>query len=154
MEHLKQHIFGTTKKPGWGDKFVVIVLVLSVVLVSVASVVTLFVGKDRGKIDENTYQVVVLANGQSYFGQLDDINDEYVTLTDVFYLQSQQAQQANDQEEQDQDNQTQLQLTRLGGEIHQPQNQMFIAKTNISYWENLKPDSKVVKSIQDYYNKQ
>jgi len=40
-------------------------------------------------IDTNKYQAVFFTNGQVYFGKLSTINDNYLKLTDIYYLQTQ-----------------------------------------------------------------
>lgn len=59
--------FRKNQKPTLGSKFAVGVFVIAVVLVSISCMVSVFVSKDGGKVDNNTYQVVVLRNTQSYF---------------------------------------------------------------------------------------
>lgn len=123
------------------------VFVVTVLLVSLAFVTGYFANRDKKKIDTDTYQAVFLENGQVYFGRLSDINSDYVKLTDVYYLQSNQDVQGEKDTKSSEKEQNQMQLNRLGNELHGPQNQMFIVQENISFWENLKSDSNVVKAI-------
>lgn len=104
-------------------------------------------------IDEGKYQAVFLTNGQVYFGNLEMLGGDYVRLTDIFYLQSQSASEdaaANPQETSQQGNAEDVQLIKLGSEIHGPQDEMIISEDKILFFENLKADGKVSRSISGY----
>lgn len=105
-------------------------------------------GSSTSDIEEGKYQAVFMTNGQVYFGKLADINKAYADLTDVYYLQVQQAVQpaATDQK-------SQVSLTKLGSELHGPTDKMHISRDQILFWENLKDDSTVVKAIKEYQKK-
>lgn len=107
-------------------------------------------GSSAGDIETDKYQAVFMTNGQVYFGKLSDINRLYADLTDVYYLQVQQAVQpaASNKEES-----SQVSLTKLGSELHGPTDKMHISRDQILFWENLKDDSTVVKAIKEYQEK-
>lgn len=88
------------------------------------------------------WQAVFLDNNQVYFGKLADLNTKYVTLTSVFYLR------AADSIGIDKASQN-INLVKLGGEFHGPEDTMYISKDKILFWENLAPTSAVVKTILD-----
>src|ERR1700743_2242299 len=44
---------------------------------------------ENKNIKTSEYQAVFLTNGQVYFGKLANLNNKYVTITDVYYLQVQ-----------------------------------------------------------------
>ena len=90
------------------------------------------------------FQAVFLTNGQVYFGNLENYNARYVRLTNIYYLQVAQPLQ------QGQDTPQNFNLTKLGGELHGPEDAMFIDKDKVLFWENMKNDSQVVKAIEDY----
>ena len=90
------------------------------------------------------YQAVFLDNGQTYFGKLDPKGGEFITLTDVFYLQPGSAANVP---------QGNLALSKLGSEAHAPEDKMSINKSHVLFIENLKSDSKVVQAIQQYKSK-
>lgn len=103
-------------------------------------------------IDGSKYQAVFFTNGQVYFGKLQVTNDNYMKLTDIFYLQSKQpasdGESGNPQETStDQNN---VQLIKLGDEIHGPEDEMIISKDQVLFYENLKSDGKVSQSIQKF----
>jgi len=87
------------------------------------------------------YQAVFMDNGQVYFGALDRSDDDFYTLTEVFYLQSGMAtiQQTSN-----------LALTKLGNEAHGPTDKMLINPDHILFIEDMKDDSKVVQAINQY----
>lgn len=101
-------------------------------------------------IPTNTYQAVFLTNGQVYFGKLQNLNSEYLVLSDVYYIQqstedtSATNKNANTNTE---SSDSSLKIIRLGEEIHQPQNGMVIARDQVLYWENLRTDSRIIDAI-------
>jgi len=116
---------------------VIIVLGLVIVLLSIK------ISSSRDAFDKmadpNTYQAVFLSNDQIYFGHLksETPSSEYLTLTDVYYVKIS-------------DDST-GQLIKLGQiEPHRPVNEMIINREHILFWENLAPDSPVIRTIQNY----
>lgn len=109
---------------------------------------------------KSDYQAVFLTNGQVYFGKL-DFQRGWATMTDIYYLQlAQDLQPASSADPnqspevtQQNNNQQQIQLVKLGSELHGPQDEMFIAKDKILFWENMKDDSRVLQSIRDYQSR-
>jgi hypothetical protein len=101
-------------------------------------------------IDGSRYQAVFFTNGQVYFGKLENLNGSYFKLTDIFYLQtptdddSKNPQNTSDQQNSD------VQLVKLGSEIHGPEDEMIIGKEQVLFFENLKKDGKVSDSIAKY----
>lgn len=102
-------------------------------------------------IDSSKYQAVFFTNGQVYFGKLQTAGSDYMKLTDIYYLQTQSSGSADSSNPQkttsDQGN---VQLIKLGDEIHGPEDQMIISKDQMLFYENLKADGKVAKSIEQY----
>ena len=86
-------------------------------------------------VDRNAYQAIFLTNDQIYFGRLKNINSDYLILHDVYYAKV---------------NEDGIgQLVKLGeGEPHGPRGEMIINQNQVLFWENLRPDSPVVKTIQ------
>lgn len=88
-------------------------------------------------VTASKWQAVFLTGGQVYFGRLSDVGNGYVTLSNVYYLKSaSELEQGN------------LNLVKLGGELHGPEDTIYIRKESISFWENMKDTSRVVQSIQ------
>ncbi len=103
-------------------------------------------------LDSSKHQAVFLANGQVYFGKLQRSGD-YLRLTDVFYLQTQNSTDATKEDAKDPQAATSdasAQLIKLGDEVHGPEDEMIISRDQVLFFENLKPDGKVVKLIAQY----
>jgi hypothetical protein len=106
---------------------------------------------------KSEYQAVFLSNGQVYFGKL-DYEHKWVILRDIYYLQvtedlqpaSNNSNATPNQNTSQNNQQQQIQLVKLGSELHGPQDEMFIDKSQILFWENMKDDSKVLQSIKQY----
>lgn len=101
---------------------------------------TTYIGSLAGNsfptIPTDKYQAVFLESGQVYFGKLTDSGGSYVRLRDVYYLK-----------EASELNQSNLNLVKLGGELHGPEDTIYIRKESIAFWENMKDTSRVVQSI-------
>ena len=99
-------------------------------------------------VKSKQYQAVFLTNGQVYFGKLTKADSSYVEITDIYYLQVQQAVQPKDNSTAASNQQ--VSLAKLGGELHGPEDVMFISRQQVLFWENLKNDGKVVQAIANY----
>lgn len=112
----------------------------------------LYQSSTSASINGGQYQAVFFTNGQVYFGKLQTLNGGYMKLTDIFYLQTQTAASSTTKNLQDTSNQTSsdVQLIKLGNEIHGPNDEMIINKDQILFFENLKKDGKVAESIAKY----
>ena len=96
-------------------------------------------GRNFPSVSPGQWQAVFLTNNAVYFGKLVNYDNTYVTLTDVYYLRT-----ASDLEG---SGATSLNLIKLGGELHGPEDVMYIPKTNVLFWENMKDSSQVVQTI-------
>lgn len=105
-------------------------------------------------IDKSNYQAVFLTNGQVYFGKLSILNNDYFKMQDIYYLQAKADQGANNPQQTSAKDEANVQLIQLGSEIHGPQDEMVIDRTKVLFFENLKPDGKVSKSITEYQSHQ
>lgn len=90
------------------------------------------------------YQAVFLTNGQVYFGKVVRRCDKEIRLTDIYYLQNDK--QGAEAVANGQD----MKLIKLGNELHGPQDMMYINRGHVLFIEDLKPDSRVVKAMQQY----
>lgn len=99
------------------------------------------------------YQAVFFTNGQVYFGKLHSLNSGYLKLTNVFYLQTQSKSQDSTNPQETTSSQSDVQLIKLGDEIHGPQDEMIISRDQVLFYENLKPNGKVSQSIAKYNSK-
>ena len=132
------------------SKHVPIILAISVAVLAVAvGVISIFPAISSLKYDRydkqefinsDAYQAIFLTNDQIYFGHLKNINSDYLILSDVYYVKIDQSGAG--------------QLVKLGaGEPHGPQDKMIINQDQVLFWENLKFDSQVVKTIQNMQQK-
>jgi hypothetical protein len=126
-----------------------------VLLIAALVVVGLLLYKSQSTpgIDGSKYQAVFMTNGQVYFGKLKALSDQYMQLSDIFYLQTTTKSDSENLQDTADDAETDVQLIKLGNEVHGPEDQMVIAKDQILFFENLKTDGKVAKSIADYQKK-
>lgn len=132
----------------------IITAVVTLLVVAIAGVAWLFMqqkGAGATGIDANKYQAVFFTNGQTYFGKLTDVNDDYLKLTDIFYLQSQAQPEGDANNPQSEEkSQANVSLIKLGDEIHGPEDKMMIQKSSVLFYENIKADGKVNQSIEAY----
>ena len=98
------------------------------------------------KPDRSTFQAVFLTNGQAYFGKLESLGKDYVKLSNIYYLQVPGI-QSNDQIEAEKTKKAEL--IKLGGEVHSPKDYMYIPKTQLLFWEDLEPASRISQIIKE-----
>ena len=106
-----------------------------------------------GVIDGNKYQAVFFTNGQVYFGKLSSVNDDYMRLKGVYYLQNKKQAEDTSPQSTSSQNASDVELIKLGNEIHGPDDEMIINKDQILFFENLKPAGTVSKTISDFQKK-
>lgn len=141
---------GPSKKPGRFHRiknhkllnFTYLTLLFSVTVLIAGVALSLFLfdgnrNKEDQFVDTSKYQAVFLNGGQVYFGKVTNLNKDYMTLADIYYLTPNQAVQS------DSKNSTANNFTirKLGCELHRPQDAMVIDHGQIVFWENLKDDS-------------
>jgi hypothetical protein len=102
-------------------------------------------------IKKDQYQAVFLdsQDGQVYFGKLESYDVNYYKLTDIFYVRVEQKIQPEGQAASEQAQQS-ISLAKLGNELHGPEDEMFISRDNVLFWENLKDSGQVVTAINEY----
>lgn len=139
-----------------GSRLPWVVLALVVIVLVVVAVLfrdKLFAGKsgDAMMAKAGEYQAVFLTNGQVYFGKLAEDGGRYIKLTDIYYLQVNQPQiQGSQQTTQQAQQQPQLQLVKLGNELHGPVDEMHINRDQVLFFEDMKADGKVAQAIKEY----
>jgi hypothetical protein len=94
-----------------------------------------------GKLD----QAVFLSTGQTYFGKITDITKDTLILEDIYYLKTGTVDKSGNPTAG-----TDMSLVKLGSDLHAPQDRMVIERKNLSFWENLKSDGQVSKTIKSY----
>ena len=133
----------STKRPMWWIVGAIVVVLFMVFVIWL--LMGMRTGSSNSLIDDSKYQAVFSTNGQVYFGKLKDTSSDYMKLLSAYYLQSQAATSTEDDVVQNDSK-----LIKLGNEIYGPEDTMMISKKQILYFENLKPDSKVSKLIDQY----
>lgn len=139
----------------WAKKKVVIPAAIIALLIMLgllgALLFTLRASNESSSVQKDNYQAVFLSNGQVYFGNIKHIDATYVAIENIFYLQ-QQSQEPQDQQssQEAQQDVSDTALTKLGDELHGPQDVMYINRDQLLFWENLKSDGKVSEAIKAY----
>jgi hypothetical protein len=129
-----------------------IIITLSVIVLALAAwLASTQLQNSATAIQADKYQAVFFANGQVYFGKLHTFHGGDFKLTDIYYLQTQNATGTDSKNpQQTTTDQNNVQLIKLGDEIHGPQDEMIISKDQVLFYENLKSDGKVAQSIVKY----
>lgn len=99
--------------------------------------------REMDLVDSTKFQAIFLEGGQVYFGKIKTINDDYIKMDNIFYLR---VSSENQEKQSNQD----VSLSRLGCELHGPQDQMVMTRSHVSFWENLKDDGQVTKAINEF----
>jgi hypothetical protein len=127
----------------WMQALQLVVLVgIAILLLGIALVFTRGNGSESKYVDQSKYQAVFLANGQVYFGNITNLNERYVHLTNIYYLTQTSGTDANA---------SNYSLVKLGcQQIHDPSDEMVINRDQVTFWENLESKGKVVSSINEF----
>jgi len=145
------HRSAKAQKPARRFKFPLILAIIILVAVIGGLIGTSILNKNSGTaIDTSKYQAVFFTNGQVYFGKLSAVNNEYLKLTDIYYLQTQATEGKESNPQATSNAQSDVQLIKLGEEIHGPEDEMVLSKQQLLFYENLKADGKVAQSIEAY----
>lgn len=104
------------------------------------------------QIKPGRYQAVFLGNGEIYFGKMSKLTNDYITLRDVYYLQSSTNAVAGKDSETKPDGD--MRLIKRGKEVHGPEDKMMISQQQVLYWENLSDKNEVVRAIENYRQQQ
>lgn len=153
MDNVSNHV---NRKAKFGKRKIVAIIVGVLVALAVIALSGWFLQRSStaATIDNDKYQAVFFTNGQVYFGKLDQVNAGYFKLTDVFYIQAQEASANSENPQQTASDSTDIRLIKLGSEVHGPDDEMIISKEQILFFENLKKDGKVSDSIIKYNKEQ
>ena len=124
-------------------------LALVIIVAGVIFAMINFNGNNReaNLVDTSKYQAVFLNGGQVYFGNVKDLNSQYLKLDNIYYLRVNQQVQPDGNATQ---NANDVSLVKLGCELHGPQDSMVVNREQVIFWENLKNDGQVLKAIDQY----
>ncbi len=90
----------------------------------------------------SAFKAVFLSNGQVYFGKLAELPSGFFSLTEVYYLRAGTLQQAGEE------GSTQIDLVKLGAEIHAPKDEMFINRDQVIFFEDIQENGEVMRLIR------
>lgn len=138
------------KQPRW-FRWTTITLLFSVAILVAA--LTAYIGlrgsDQEGKfVNKNELQAVFVnvngtSGGQVYFGHIQDLTDNYIRLTNVFYIQNQSSTNSSSSQS--------YTLVKLGCELHGPEDEMVVNRDQVFFWENLKSSGQVAQKVAEYY---
>ncbi len=132
--------------PTWVRAMKVILLFsVTILALAVSFFLYSFNPNESKYVNTSKYQAVFLANGQVYFGKLRVVTAKYYSLDNIFYLNSQSQDQTKTTEAD-----KSFTLIKLGCELHGPSDQMVINRDQVTFWENLKDDGQVAKTIAEW----
>lgn len=136
-------------EPTLESKTVVVIIMLAAVVVLVSFAASLFSRsvETTDFVNEDQYQAVFLTNGQVYFGNITGANTNSMVLENIYYLQVDEQIQPEGEDVADD---PQVSLTKLGEELHGPEDQMFINMNEVLFWENLREDGDVSQAIDQF----
>lgn len=102
---------------------------------------------------KSAYQAVFLTSGQVYFGKLERMTAKEMVIVNVYYLQAidnpQQTSSVKSNANINTSNTApQYSLIKLGGELHGPQDRMYINRSQVLFTEDLQDSSQVVTAIR------
>ncbi len=121
-----------------------------IVVLIVAVIITIAFTSQKsqaGYVNTNKLQAVFLNSGQVYFGNIQEINPQFLVLTNIFYLQTNSSSSSNSSST----SSSNVSLVKLGCQIHGPYDQMMINMQQVSFWENLKSSGQVSQAVAKYY---
>lgn len=134
-----------SKLPG---KQIVVAALIAVLLVAFAGIGAMALkGGEKRLVKADEMQAVFLNGGQVYFGDIDDINQKSLELSNIYYLRVNQQVQPNQTSAQAGND---ISLVKLGCELHGPQDKMVINREQVIFWENLKKDGQVAQAVEKY----
>lgn len=126
--------------------WLVLLFSVTIVIVAVTAAISMADSKSEEKfVDGSKMQAVFLNNGQVYFGNITELNSDYLNLANIYYLRvNQQVQPGKEASQND------VSLVKLGCELHGPQDLMTVNREQVTFWENLKDDGQVAKAVAEY----
>jgi len=119
-----------------------------IVLLLLALVIVISFSEPKSEsnyIYTNKLQAVFLNTGQVYFGNITNINPQFLTLTNIFYLQT------NSSSSKTNSSSSNVTLVKLGCELHAPYDLMVVNMSQVTFWENLKSSGQVAKAVAQYH---
>ncbi len=145
----------TSNRSSDGGKWsrIAVVAGIATVVILIVAMIVLVAAQNRNVNDttEANYiktsdmQAVFLNTGQVYFGKIGTLNSSYLTLTNIYYLQTASSGAAAQTSAN-----SNVTLVKLGCELHKPYDQMVINRAQVTFWENLDNTGQVGKAVAKY----
>lgn len=125
----------------------VLLFSITVLVLAVASSFAFTSDHSQSKyVKKGQLQAVFLNGGQVYFGNINSLSSDYLTVSNVYYLRVNQAVQPDTKKTSNND----VSLVKLGCELHGPEDRMVINQSQVIFWENLKSDGQVAKAVAEF----
>lgn len=117
-------------------------MIIPIVVVVAASLFGSLIWYQSSASDDNkSRQAVFLTTGQVYFGYIDDVDSEIVTLRDVYYMKTTEAMAMAKGEA------NKISLIKLGSEPYRPEGTLKINRSQILYFQNISSESRINTAI-------
>lgn len=144
----KKGRFGGSDNNKW-KRIGVVVAIAAVVILIVAAIVAVSSTSTTAEskyVDSGKLQAVFLNTGQVYFGNIKVLNNKYVVLTNIYYLQTSNSSGSSSSSSTN----SNVSLVKLGCELHEPYDQMVINRSQVTFWENLQDGGQVAKAVKQF----
>lgn len=137
---------GAADNSNW-ERILNLIMAVAIVVLLLATIVgfaTRNSGNEASYVDKNKLQAVFLNTGQVYFGKIKTLNNQYVVLSNIYYLQTSTTGTTQ------QNASTSVSLVKLGCELHEPYDKMVINRSQVTFWENLQDGGQVAKAVAKF----
>jgi hypothetical protein len=133
----------------WGR--IGVVAAIAAVVILILGVIAFAASSDTVKpenkyVDDSKLQAVFLNTGQVYFGNVQSLNNKYLVLRNIYYLQT----SGSNTSAQSTSTNSNVSLVKLGCELHEPFDQMVINRDQVTFWENLQENGQVAKAVKAF----
>ncbi|MCA9325193.1 hypothetical protein KDA23_03985 [Candidatus Saccharibacteria bacterium] len=134
-------------KGAWGKRGVGVMLIVVALLLAAVVGILLTAGdkKEANLVDSTKLQAVFLQNDQVYFGHILELNNQYLVLSDIYYLQT-----SGTGTNTNTSTNNNVSLVKLGCELHKPYDRMVVNRGEVEFWENLQADGQVAKAVDSF----
>ena len=123
----------------------VAIVVAGLIIFAIATMAGANGSSEKKLVNKSKLQAVFLNTGQVYFGKITQLNSKYLVVTNIYYLQSANANGGGNNNAQ-----SNLTLIKLGCELHEPYDQMTINRDQVTFWENLQDNGQVAKAVSTW----
>ncbi|NDC22098.1 hypothetical protein EBZ57_01860 [bacterium] len=123
----------------------VAIVVAGLIIFAIATMTGANGSSEKKLVNKSKLQAVFLNTGQVYFGKITQLNSKYLVVTNIYYLQSANANGGGNNNAQ-----SNLTLIKLGCELHEPYDQMTINRDQVTFWENLQDNGQVAKAVSTW----